>query len=70
MLGTFIPEEYGCPGMSYTTFGIVCQEVERVDSALRSFVAVTSGLVMYPSGSTGVRNKSKNTCPNLPAEKS
>ncbi|MEM3896653.1 MAG: acyl-CoA dehydrogenase family protein, partial [Archaeoglobaceae archaeon] len=48
MLGSFIPEEYGCPGMNYTSFGLICQEVERVDSALRSFVAVTSGLVMFP----------------------
>ncbi|MEM1872775.1 MAG: acyl-CoA dehydrogenase family protein, partial [Candidatus Nezhaarchaeales archaeon] len=48
MLGSFIPQDYGCPGMNYTSFGLICQEVESIDSALRSFVAVTSGLVMYP----------------------
>lgn len=48
ILGSFIEEKYNCPGATYTTYGIVCQEVERIDSALRSFVAVNTGLVMYP----------------------
>ncbi|MCS7144670.1 MAG: acyl-CoA dehydrogenase [Archaeoglobaceae archaeon] len=65
MLGTFIPEEYGCPGMSYTTFGIVCEEVERIDSALRSFVAVTSGLVMFPIWSYGSEEQKKEYLPKL-----
>jgi glutaryl-CoA dehydrogenase len=65
MLGTFIPEDYGCPGMSYTTFGIVCQEVERVDSALRSFVAVTSGLVMFPIWAYGSEEQKKEFLPKL-----
>ena len=33
MIGAFLPEEYGCAGANYTTFGLMCQEVERVDSA-------------------------------------
>uniref|UniRef100_UPI0019288DFA acyl-CoA dehydrogenase n=1 Tax=Archaeoglobus neptunius TaxID=2798580 RepID=UPI0019288DFA len=65
MLGAFIPEEYGCPGMSYTSFGIICQEVERVDSALRSFVAVTSGLVMYPIWQYGSEEQKKKWLPKL-----
>ena len=48
IIGPFIPKEFGAAGSSYTTFGLICQEVERVDSSLRSFVAVSSGLVMYP----------------------
>lgn len=48
IIGSFIPAEYGAAGTNYTTFGLICQEVERVDSALRSFIAVSSGLVMYP----------------------
>lgn len=65
MLGTFLPEEYGCPGMNYTTFGIICQEVERVDSALRSFVAVTSGLVMYPIWKFGSEDQKREYLPKL-----
>jgi len=48
MIGAFIPEEYGGAGASYVTFGLMCQEAERVDSAVRGFMAVQSGLVMYP----------------------
>ncbi|XAT64494.1 acyl-CoA dehydrogenase [Geoglobus acetivorans] len=65
MLGAFIPEEYGCPGMNYTTFGLICQEVERIDSALRSFVAVTSGLVMYPIWRYGSEEQKKKYLPKL-----
>jgi len=48
MIGAFIPEEYGGAGTSYVTFGLMCQEAERIDSAVRGFIAVQSGLVMYP----------------------
>jgi len=65
MLGPFIPEEYGCPGMNYTSFGLICQEVERIDSALRSFVAVTSGLVMYPIWKFGSEEQKKKYLPKL-----
>lgn len=65
MLGAFLPEKYGCPGMNYTTFGIICQEVERVDSALRSFVAVTSGLVMYPIWKYGSEEQKQKWLPKL-----
>lgn len=65
MLGAFIPEEYGCPGANYVTFGIICQEVERVDSALRSFVAVTSGLVMYPIWQYGSEEQKQKYLPKL-----
>lgn len=48
MLGVSIPEEYGGAGASPTAYGLVAQEVEYVDSGLRSFVSVQSSLVMYP----------------------
>ncbi len=48
LIGSFIPPEYGGSGASYVDFGLICQEMERVDSSLRSYIAVESGLVMYP----------------------
>jgi len=48
MIGAFIPEEYGGAGTNYVSFGLMCQESERVDTAVRSFIALQSGLVMYP----------------------
>ena len=65
MLGAFIPEEYDCPGTNYTTYGIICQEAERVDSALRSFITVTSGLVMWPIWQYGSEEQKKEFLPKL-----
>ncbi|MDX1546886.1 MAG: acyl-CoA dehydrogenase family protein, partial [Rhodothermales bacterium] len=48
LLGAFIPEEYGGGGTSYTAYGLVAREMERVDSGYRSFCSVQSSLVMYP----------------------
>jgi glutaryl-CoA dehydrogenase len=39
---------YGCAGMANVPYGLVIQELERGDSAIRSFVSVQSSLVMYP----------------------
>ena len=39
---------YGCAGMSNIANGLVMQELERGDSAMRSFASVQSSLVMYP----------------------
>ena len=39
---------YGCPGVSYVSYGLIAREVERVDSGYRSAMSVQSSLVMYP----------------------
>jgi glutaryl-CoA dehydrogenase len=39
-------EGYGCPGLGHTAYGLVCEELERGDSSLRSCVSVQSSLVM------------------------
>jgi len=41
-------EGYGCAGMNGVSYGLICQELERGDSGLRSFVSVQSSLCMYP----------------------
>ncbi len=38
--------EHGCAGLSYTAYGLICQELERADSSVRSCVSVQSSLVM------------------------
>tara|TARA_B100000029_G_scaffold502554_1_gene578009 strand:- start:105 stop:1274 length:1170 start_codon:yes stop_codon:yes gene_type:complete len=40
-------EGYGCAGMSQTAYGLICQELERGDSALRSLLSVQSSLAMW-----------------------
>jgi glutaryl-CoA dehydrogenase len=48
LLGLTLPSEYGGSEASYVAYGLVCQELERGDSGLRSFVSVQSSLCMYP----------------------
>lgn len=48
LFGITIPAQYGGAGLSYLTYGLVCQELEKGDSGLRSFVSVQSSLCMYP----------------------
>ena len=40
-------EGYGCAGMNNVEYGLLMQELERGDSAIRSFVSVQSALAMY-----------------------
>jgi glutaryl-CoA dehydrogenase len=47
LLGSSI-EGYDCAGMNSVSYGLICQELERGDSGLRSFVSVQSSLVMFP----------------------
>jgi len=47
LLGATI-KDYGCPGVSSASYGLIAKEVERVDSAYRSAMSVQSSLVMLP----------------------
>ncbi len=58
ILGSSI-EGYGCAGMNAISFGLICKELERGDSGLRSFVSVQSSLVMFPIFQYG-RDEQKN----------
>ncbi len=48
LLGLTLPEQYGGAAASSVSYGLVCRELERGDSGLRSFVSVQSSLCMYP----------------------
>jgi glutaryl-CoA dehydrogenase (non-decarboxylating) len=43
-LGAPIPEQYGGAGMDYVSFGILCEELERADTAFRVVQSVHVGL--------------------------
>ncbi|MGB3484598.1 MAG: acyl-CoA dehydrogenase family protein [Mycobacterium sp.] len=40
-------EGYGCAGTSAVAYGLACQELEAIDSGLRSFVSVQGSLAMF-----------------------
>ena len=58
--GINLPREDGYGGMSNIIYGLVCQEIERGDSGIRSFISVQNSLVMFPIhafGSDGQKQK-------------
>jgi glutaryl-CoA dehydrogenase len=65
LLGATIPEEYGGAGLSYTAYGVIAREVERVDSGYRSMMSVQSSLVMHPIYSYGSEAQKKKYLPKL-----
>ncbi len=56
---------YGGAGMSDGVYGVVCQELERGDSALRSFVSVMNSLVMYPISAFGSEEQKSRWLPAM-----
>jgi glutaryl-CoA dehydrogenase len=58
-------EGYGCAGLNSACSGLICQELERGDSALRSFVSVQSSLVMYPIWAFGSEAQKQQYLPRL-----
>ncbi|MCY4597528.1 MAG: acyl-CoA dehydrogenase family protein, partial [Bryobacterales bacterium] len=58
-------EGYGCAGLSNVEYGLVMQELERGDSALRSFVSVQSSLAMYAIYSCGSDEQKERWLPKM-----
>jgi hypothetical protein len=65
LLGPTIPQ-YGS-GADYTSYGLICQELERGDSGLRSFVSVQGSLVMFPISSYGSAEQKARYLPGMTA---
>ena len=65
LFGATLPERYGCAGMDHTSSGIIMQELERGDSALRSFASVQSSLVMFPIHAYGSEEQKDRWLPLL-----
>ena len=65
LLGSTIPEEYGCAGVNHVCYGLAAREVERVDSGYRSAMSVQSSLVMHPIYSYGSEEQRKKYLPKL-----
>ncbi|PYE80621.1 acyl-CoA dehydrogenase [Pseudoroseicyclus aestuarii] len=65
LLGVTLPEDYGCAGAGYVSYGLVAREVERVDSGYRSMMSVQSSLVMYPIHAYGSEAQRQALLPGL-----
>lgn len=60
-------EGYGCAGLNSVSYGVICQELERGDSGIRSFVSVQSSLCMYPIYAYGNEEQRQKYLPGMAA---
>jgi glutaryl-CoA dehydrogenase len=56
---------YGCAGVSHVASGLICKEVEWVDSGYRSALSVQSSLVMHPIYQWGTEAQKEKYLPKL-----
>jgi glutaryl-CoA dehydrogenase len=56
---------YGCAGMNSIAYGLICQQLERGDSGIRSFVSVQSSLCMYPIHAYGSEAQKQQYLPRM-----
>jgi glutaryl-CoA dehydrogenase len=68
LLGSSL-EGYGCAGLNAVSYGLICQELERGDSGLRSFVSVQSSLCMFPIHAFGSEEQKQRWLPDMAAGK-
>lgn len=64
LLGSSL-EGYDCAGLNAICYGLICQELERGDSGVRSFVSVQSSLVMFPIHAYGSEEQKQRWLPAL-----
>ncbi len=65
IFGPVIPETYGGLGLDYISYGIMMQELERVDSGIRSTASVQGSLVMFPIYKFGTEEQKQKFLPKL-----
>lgn len=58
-------EGYGCGGSSATAYGVACQELEAVDSGLRSMVSVQGSLAMFAIHAHGSEEQREQWLPRM-----
>lgn len=65
LLGSTLPQQYGCAGVNYVSYGLIAREIERVDSGYRSAMSVQSSLVMHPIYAYGTEEQRVRYLPKL-----
>lgn len=58
---------YGCAGLNNVSYGLICQELERGDSGLRSMVSVQGSLCMHPIHAFGSEAQKQRWLPEMAA---
>ena len=64
LFGCYIGE-YGGAGLSHTAYGLICQELERADSALRSCLSIQGSLSILPIFLYGSKKQKEKYIPKM-----
>ena len=65
LFGANLPPEWGCAGLNNVAYGLICRELERGDSGIRSCVSVQGALVMYPIFAFGSEEQKRRWLPAM-----
>jgi butyryl-CoA dehydrogenase len=64
-LGAIVPPEYGGAGLDYLTYGLIVEEVGRVDSAMRTVISVNTSLVASSLMRWGTEEQKRRWLPGI-----
>jgi glutaryl-CoA dehydrogenase len=64
LLGCYF-DDYGCAGLNNVSYGLICQELDKGDAGIRSFVSVQTSLVMYPIHAYGSEAQKQRWLPAM-----
>src|SRR6476659_2053902 len=64
-LGAIVPREYGGAGLDYITYGLIVEEIGRVDSAMRTVISVQTSLVCSSILKWGTEEQKQKYLPKL-----
>ncbi len=65
LFGLNLPLQYGGAAAGSIAYGLVCQELERGDSSIRSFVSVQNSLCIFPIATFGSEAQKNNFLPKM-----
>jgi butyryl-CoA dehydrogenase len=64
-LGAIVPRDYGGAGLDYITYGLIVEEIGRVDSAMRTVISVQTSLVCSSILKWGTEEQKQKYLPKL-----
>lgn len=64
-IGPIIPEEYGGRGLDYLTYGLIVEEIGRVDAAARTVISVCTSLCGTPILKFGSEEQKQRWLPGI-----
>ena len=64
-LGAIVPQEYGGAGLDYSTYALICEEIGRGCSGMRTVVSVQTSLVCSTILKWGTEEQKRHFLPRI-----